>query len=242
MKIKFALGGLSVALSLAFAMPALATDLITNGSFEQTSLRTSGFLTDSDVPGWTTTSGYTFEVFHGTETSNIGNGVTLYPGSGNHNFAQNPDGFRYIASDGAYEVGTISQTINGLVVGAQYELSFYQAGAQQQGFDGATTDQWKVSLGSDVQYSDLIHDNSHQFSGWTEQTLTFTATSASEVLGFLAVGTPDGEPPFSLLDDVSMVQISSPPPTAAPEPSAFVLMIVGLLGVTAARRWYNRRA
>src|SRR6185503_16660287 len=160
MLLKFALGGVAAAVILTLACPALATNLVTNGSFEQTSLSTSGFLTDDDVTGWTTTSGYTFEVFHGTEKSNIGNGVTLYGGSsGSHHhgssFPANPDGFRYIASDGAYQTGTIDQTINGLEVGAQYQLTFYQAGAQQQGYSGTTTDQWKVSLGGDIQYSDL---------------------------------------------------------------------------------------
>src|SRR6185437_62995 len=125
MHFKFVLGGISAAVILALAGPASATNLVTNGSFEQTSLSTSGFLTNHNVTGWTTTSGYTFEVFHGTETSDIGNGVTLYGGSsGSHHhsssFPSNPDGFRYIASDGASETGAISQTINGLEIGAQY--------------------------------------------------------------------------------------------------------------------------
>jgi hypothetical protein len=239
---KIALGGLTVAIILALAGSASATNLVTNGSFEQTSLSTSGFLTDTDVTGWTTTSGYSFEVFHGTETKNIGNGVTLYPGSGK-NFPSNPDGFRYIASDGAYQTGAISQTINGLQVGAQYQLTFYQAGAQQQGFSGDTTDQWQVSLGNDTQNSALIRNGSHQFSGWEEQTMTFTATSTSEVLSFLAVGTPDGEPPFSLLDDVALNETApAPPPPAAPEPSTLAVMIVGLLGAIGVRKWQRRGA
>ncbi|HEX4505028.1 MAG TPA: DUF642 domain-containing protein [Alphaproteobacteria bacterium] len=219
---------------------------MTNGSFEQTSLSTSGFLTDHDVTGWTTTSGYTFEVFQGTETTNIGNGVTFYGGTTSHGhttFPSNPDGFRYIASDGAYETGAITQTINGLEVGAQYQLTFSQAGAQQTGYSGSTTDQWQVSLGGDTQYSDLIRNGSHKFSGWEAQTMTFTATSTSEILSFLAMGTPDGEPPFSLLDDVALEEIApAPPPPAAPEPSTLAVMIVGLLGAIGVRKWQRRNA
>ena len=239
---KFLLGGLSAVFFCGFSCQVLATNLVTNGSFEQTSLSTSGFLTNTDVPGWTTTSGYTFEVFHGTETSNIGNGVKLY-GPSHGSFPSNPDGFRYIASDGAYQTGSINQTINGLHVGAQYELTFYQAGAQQQGYTGKTTDQWQVSLGNDTQYSDLIRNASQQFSGWEEQTMTFTATSASELLSFLAMGTPDGEPPFSLLDGVDLEQISPPPPPpAAPEPSTLAVMAVGLLAAIGVRKRQRRKA
>jgi hypothetical protein len=206
MNLKHALVGLSALLLSAIAAPAGAVNLVTNGSFEQTSLSTSGFVTNSDLTGWTTTSGYTFEVFPGTETTGIGNGVKLYPGAGG-SIPTSPDGFKYIASDGGYLTGTLSQTINGLVIGQQYAVSFYQAGAQQQGYDGSTTDKWLVSLGGQQQSSSLINNPSHGFTGWQAQSLIFTATSTSEVLGFMSVGTPTGVPPFALLDGVSMTAI-----------------------------------
>jgi hypothetical protein len=64
---------------------------------------------------------------------------------------------------------------------------------------------------------------SQGFSGWMYQTFDFTATSASENLSFLAVGGPNGVPPFALLDGVTM--------NAVPEGQSMALMIAGLLGV-----------
>lgn len=45
-------------------------------------------------------------------------------------------------------------------------------------------------------------------------------TSASEVLSFLAIGTPAGVPPFALLDGVSISEV--------PEPGSLVLLGAGL--------------
>jgi hypothetical protein len=36
------------------------------------------------------------------------------------------------------------------------------------------------------------------------QTMNFTADNTSDLLSFFAVGTPNGEPPFVLLDGVSL--------------------------------------
>jgi len=233
MTMKNALAGLAVLLLLAIALPAQAYNMVTNGSFEQTSLSTSGFLTNTDVTGWTTTSGYTFEVFPGTETTTgIGNGVKLYPGAGG-TVPTSPDGFKYLAADGGYQTGTTSQTIKGLVIGQQYQLTFYQAAAQQQGYTGATTDYWQVSFGSQSQNSTLMSNPSQSFTGWQAQSLLFTATSTSQVLGFLAVGTPTGQPPFALLDGVSLV--------ATPEPASWTIMLLGLVCILGARAWYSQR-
>jgi hypothetical protein len=59
--------------------------------------------------------------------------------------------------------------------------------------------------------------------------MMFQATSASEVLIFLANGTPGGEPPVAVPDGV--------PLTASPEPGYYALMLVGIgILVFAARR------
>ena len=64
---------------------------------------------------------------------------------------------------------------------------------------------------------------------WNKQSLTFTADGASDVLSFLAVGTPGGAPPISFLDGVTV-------DAAVPEPSAWTLMILGAVGLGAVMR------
>jgi hypothetical protein len=102
-------------------------------------------------------------------------------------------------------------------------VSFYFAGAQQSGNTGPTTDQFLVSLGSQTLSTPVLNDPSHGFTGWQLENLTFTPTSTSEVLSFLAVGTPSGVPPFALLDGVTV--------SAVPEPASLALLSTGLIGL-----------
>jgi hypothetical protein len=241
-----------VGLALAFAgTGAQATNLVTNGSFEQLTGGSGqiGYNGSSLLTGWTNGSagnlGYNFVYTPGTADTTGGNGVdgnvTLWgPGNGSANgLGASPDGGNYIAADGAYEVAPISQTIGGLTVNAKYAVSFYYAGAQQSGFTGTTTEAWDVSLGGQTLDTTTLNDANHGFTGWQYTTLTFTATSTSEVLSFLAAGTPSGEPPFSLLDGVSMTQV-----TAVPEPASAAMMLTGLMaiGVIVRRRQLSRAA
>jgi hypothetical protein len=92
-----------------------------------------------------------------------------------------------------------------LTSGQKYTVSFWYAGAQQSGFDSNTTERWMVSPGNQTLSTAVLNDPNHGFTGRVYTSLTFTATGSSEVLSFLANGTPNGEPPFSLLDGVSMV-------------------------------------
>lgn len=115
-----------------------------------------------------------------------------------------PTGGNFIAADGDFGVGAISQTISGLTVGTKYHLSFYWAGAQQQGFDGATTESWKVTFGSQTFTTATVSTPNHGFTGWMLQTFDFTATSATQTLSFLAQGAPTGQPPFALLGGVNL--------------------------------------
>ena len=156
--------------------------------------------------------------------ANNGGSLTLstYPGGGN-----------FIAADGAYNPGAITQTINGLKIGQVYVLSFYWAGAQQQGtnFTKATTENWTVTLGNQSNTTQTVSIPNKGFSGWMQQTFDYTATSTSETLSFLAAGTPTGQPPFSLLGGVTL--------STVPEPSTWMLFVgigVGLTLVGVRRR------
>jgi hypothetical protein len=84
----------------------------------------------------------------------------------------------------------------------------------------------------------MLTDGSHDFTGWYSETFDYTATSTTEVLSFMADGTPNGEPPFALLDGVSLNNV-----TPAPEPGTLPLLFTGLmggLGILRSRKWLKR--
>jgi hypothetical protein len=78
---------------------------------------------------------------------------------------------------------------------------------------------WQVSLGAQTQQTPYADMASEGFTPWTSTTLTFTATSSSEVLSFLSVSTQN-VPPFALLSGVSMDPV--------PEPGSWLLIPLGL--------------
>ena len=123
-------------------------DFLINGSFESTTNGPGKMGSTTNATGWTTT-GYNFIFASGGGDTN--STLQLWgPANGSNNglTASSPDGGNYIGADGAYQVGAITQSITGLTVGQQYSVGFYYAGAQQDGFSGATTEQWLVSLGN----------------------------------------------------------------------------------------------
>ena len=163
-----------------------------------------------------------------------GNGTTGTGNGGLKDFTTNLFTGNFIAADGAFQTGAITQTVNGLVAGNSYALTFYWGGAQEQGanFTSATTEKWTVALGNQSFVTPTVNVANKDFSGWMKQTFTYTATGTSEVLSFLAGGTPDGQPPFVLLGGVSMLQV--------PEPSTWVTLL-GLGGSAWWLRTMRRR-
>lgn len=168
-------------------------------------------------------SSYTaWVVLPGTNTFNNGFGFTTQPGV-------SPNGGNYIALDGdPTYASSIWQTINGLSVGAQYTLTFWQAAAQQGGTTGATTERWSVSFGSSTQLSTIMNNASGGTVAWNQQTMTFTATATTQTLNFFSVGTPAGQPPVVLLDGVSLI--------AVPEPVSAALLGTGILALAARKK------
>lgn len=252
--VKAALGAALLALSQAtFAAPT-----IVNGNFEDTGSRTSSYAMlgsnrgDAAIPGWTlgtnpgTTGAYPNVnnplncLMHASQTTGLC-GPTNQGPSGAWQFWQypglSPAGGNFFGGDGDTSIhAAISQTVTGLTPGEQYTLSFYQAAAQQRGFNGVTTERWQVTFGTETQFSTLMNTEDHGKTDWNAQSLTFTATSGSQVLSFLAQGTPNGQPPFVLLDGVSIAAV-----TAVPEPATALLFASGLFGLTLARRQRKSR-
>ena len=85
-----------------------------------------------------------------------------------------------------------------------------------------------MSLGGQSISTAQIAFAQYTFQDWRKVTMTFTADAVNPVLSFLSVGTPDGLPPFALLDGVSL--------EAVPEPSAALLGALGALALLRRRR------
>lgn len=263
---------ITAALSTAAMPAHAAVNFVTNGSFSTTSATSSRQMSSSNgqtqyVSGWynsqysSSEAGYNFIVLGGqggtSSTAAMSNSEgpvyfwsTLNDGSTTSNgYGVSPDGGNFLAADGAYKQGYIYQFINNLTVGKTYDLSFYYGAAQQHGFDGDTTEAWQVNFSNVNNLRDTqsfatptITNPSHGFSGWYTANTSFVATATSEILSFLAAGTPSGKPPFSLLDGVTLNEHIPPQQIAAvPESGTWAMMVVGF-GATGLAIRGRRRA
>jgi hypothetical protein len=220
------------------ALPASANmmQLVTNGSFENTVPTSSFQIDNSNLPGWSisdaTINSVACVVFPGTSTTNPCGLPIVFDGG-----STSPDGGNFVAIDGGSQyTATLSQTLTGLTMGQVYNVTFYMATSQISGYSGDTTDNWVVSFGSQTQNSTTVINPSQTTTGWISQSLNFTADNTSDVLSFLAAGTPNSEPPMLFLDGVSVLGQSS-----APEPGTYALMIFGLAGIFVAARRMKKR-
>jgi hypothetical protein len=232
MKIILAIGAAFAALTLGAA--AQATEFVVNGDFTQLSNGLGQIDNSTVATGWTSGDSYNFVMTDG----NVGSsgdygGLSLWTqttaGNGWDGLAAH--GGNFVALDGAFRTGPVSQNITGLTIGKTYTLSYSYAFGQQNGFDGPTTQHLTTTLGND--YSSVTTDYAnpnHGFSGWTDVTTKIKASSTSETLSFLAYGNIP-VPPFALVSNVSLI-------ASVPEPATWTMMIVGLggLGALARRR------
>ncbi|WP_394763868.1 PEPxxWA-CTERM sorting domain-containing protein [Phenylobacterium sp.] len=227
---------------LTVGASAQAAEFVTNGKFTTLSngvgqLGTSG---NTTATGWSVNNGanasYEFIMTSATAgaTGQFGS-VKLWDqanGGANGWDGLAAHGGNFAALDGAYQDSPLSQVITGLVVGKTYALSYDYAFAQQTGFDGATTQNLKVSLGNFNSTTPNLVLANHGFSGWTTATFNIVATAATETLSFYSVATPQ-QPPFALVGSVSLKG-------AVPEPATWAMMLVGFGGLGAMIR--KRRA
>ena len=227
--------------AIAVAAPALAAgpNLVVNGGFEDAPLGTEQQYVGTQLPGWTISSSiYKYSDVYDSHAATTY--TTSYDGGGYGSddrrlaasFAGvSPSGGNFFGVDGDPQYGSpLSQTINGLTVGKQYVLTFDWAASQLRNRSGPTTNQFAVSLGNETQSTPVVAVASQGFDGWYTESFTYTATASSELLKFVANGTPAGAPPFALLDGVSLGVV--------PEPATWALLLTGfgIVGVAARRR------
>jgi len=226
---RWSLGAL-VASYLTLGGVAHATQYVTNGDFTLLSNGLGQLTTNTVATGWST-SGYNF-VFTQADQAVNGSYGGLALWDANNGGANGWNGLaatsgNFLAMDGAFETGAVTQTITGLTVGNQYDLSFSYAFGQQTNHYGATTQQLLVGLGStNLGYPSLTTSVSlpnQGFSGWTTVSETITADASTETLSFLAQASP-AVPPFALLSNVSLTDVAAP----APSPATGLLSLTGL--------------
>lgn len=241
------------ALALCFAglsSPAFAVTLITNGNFSTISASDTtsadydiinqylvGGVYGTGLPGWTVAGSNNsalvclVDFSQNTANTNLcgtqfGGGLSLYvmPGA-------SPAGGNYMLMDAlpAYN-GALQQTVSGLNSGSNYTLTFYEATAQQSGFQAPSgmTQQFSVSLGSQTINGPLLSTPNNGSDAWAQVSMTFTANASSELLSFAATGTPSGQPPMILLDGVALTPVLNQGP-ATPEPTTCAMVGIGLL-------------
>ena len=213
-------------LALATAGSGTQANLVTNGSFESTTATITSTMTPTNVTAWANADFGEAIVLPSWFSSG-----QIFPGVG---FAgavpqSSPDGGNFLISDGDYHNSLITQTINGLVTGNFYTLSFYQMLAQDTEpfitIPGPVSGYWQVAMGANTQNSAGMTGNgaTNTFTNWQQQTMTFQAGNTSEVLSFFSVGV--GDPPLLGLDGVNL--------NAVPEPASLGLAVLGfaLLGL-----------
>lgn len=254
---------MSMAAGLMAVAAHAAPNLVTNGDFEANGGVGQMYGGISYATGWTVSaaldgasSPFAFMVdmdtadaatsgfsggFASVNSASLSTNIYLWgSNNGGLNTVTNSDnGGMVLGVDGGYAMARVSQDISGLTVGQSYTLSFEWAAGQFTDQLGDFYAGWDVTFGSDTQSvtSGALGSISGQgFRDWTNASMTFTATAATQTLSFLATG-PTGLPPFSLLDGVVLSE-TTPPPSPVPEPATLGMMLAGgaLLGAAKRRR------
>lgn len=224
--------------ALVSVQASAATNLVKNGDFESGYTGNTEFNTwyspDKGPTAWTSETYSAFNLYFSAATATTVSAQTQY-GSDRQmlapSFVASPTGGNFVALDGdPTNRGYLTQEISGLTKGKNYVVSFDWGASQLQNRQGPTTEQLVVGFGGGTQTTALVHNESQGFTGWMHDSMTFHATSTSQVLSFLSLGTPVGLPPMAVLDGVSVA--------AVPEPATWGLMLVGfgLVGAAVRRR------
>ena len=211
------LATLSALLLAAFC--AHAESLVVNGSL-------NGRIVNMDVPtGWTVLGGTPDTM---DTTSNVGVSGWLSFGVAP---TASPDGGTWVGLgiDGGY-IEQFGQSLKGLTIGQTYTVSWQAANFGVNNFSnsylgnnaiGVLLDGASIGQGATLSLS----------SNWYSQSLTFVATSTSQMLSFRLA---NAEKAYLGIDGIAVTAGGITP--AVPEPSTWALMALGVVGIGLARR------
>jgi hypothetical protein len=210
---------------------AALLDAFANGGFEGGTMNTNSW--NSTVPpGWTTTGG----------TPDTFNADTDFQ---QHTWAPSSTGGQFLHGIGlqpSWTESALQVGLGGLVIGQQYEISFEQSITRNQW--SQTGGFWKIKFGDEEQNSDHMDiPDFGVFEGWTWQTMIFTATAEIQTLEVIAWSDTDGQRTDLGIDSFFLGDPGTnpdnpdtPPDTDVPEPSAIMLLGLGLIGLGFGRR------
>lgn len=218
-------------LASALALSAL---FCLSGTAHAASIVINGSLTGSTVnmgtpDGWS--------ILEGTpDTLDGGNNVGV-TGATDFGVAPtaSPDGGTWVGLgiNGSY-VERFGQVLNGLSVGQTYTVSWFAGNFGLNRPDGASPIQYLGSNAIDVMLDGVSIGHGRTLSlssNWLSESLTFTATSASQQLSFRLADTTKA---YLSIDGIAVAAGGTTP--AIPEPSTWGLMGLGLIGLAFAKR------
>jgi Protein of unknown function (DUF642)/PEP-CTERM motif len=216
--------------------PAARADLVTNGSFEAGTNPPTGE-GDTQAIGTSNITGWTIVNNDGTTVDNGKNVLWINNGSYGLSTPFGNDFLDLTGTTDSTPYDGVVQTIT-TVSGQQYVLTF-DLGVSTNGgpFSGTISVSAGIN-GSGTTFTDdgstgtLTSDNTL----WTDESLPFTATSASTVVSF--IGETDSAGEFIGLDNVS---VNPAAPASVPEPASMALIGVGLAGIGVIRRRRSAR-
>jgi hypothetical protein len=201
-----------VAIALLGASPAMAGNIVINGSFEDPGfiLNNSTWGQSNTLSGWKQLTGDKFEVQ-----------LAKKPG-GSGAFNQSYDGARYLELN-ANALGAVEQTL-ATIAGQSYALSFGYSGRSDAGGNSKAEVYWGNTR------IDILDAASN--SGWKTFNYTLQASDSETALRFVSLEPTTNKSFGSYLDGVSV--------SAVPEPETYAMLLAGLgLMATIARRRKN---
>jgi choice-of-anchor C domain-containing protein len=215
----FRIGTLAFAASLvgAHSETARAAVTIINGDFANTS-------------GLYTSSGPDFDTLFALNSTSI-TGWTVGGGGVDwvKSYWQAPPGATFSVDLSGRSPGSLSQTLTGLTAGEVYVVSFELSGNPDGGPNPKPL--LVAAAGKSENYIFSVSGHSRANMGWEEETFTFTANGASDVLTFTSEsGTPYGP----VLGDVELA-------AAVAEPSTWAMMLLGFTSLSLASYRQARR-